>query len=260
LTDRSLESPSSWRLDTFFVPPGALGSRAVALDGAEAHHAVHVVRAVPGNIVRLIDGEGVEAIGRIDRVDASKAWLSVVEVRAHDRGEGVELVLVQGLLKGRAFSEVVRRATELGVAGVVPVVTERTVGRVREGTEAERVARWRAVALAALKQCRGVYLPEVEPPRALAEIAPLLAGADLALVAWEEERSATLKERLSGLTRPGRVILVVGPEGGLSPGEVGFLRGAGAVSVSVGRRVLRADWAGPAVAAMIGSELGGLLP
>ena len=224
MTDRSLDGPSVWRLDTFFVPPGALGSRAVVLDGAEAHHAVHVVRAVPGDVVRLIDGEGSEAIGRIDRVDASNAWLSVLEAREHRRGEGVELALIQALLKGKGFSEVVRRSTELGVAALVPVTTERTLGRVRKGSEGERAARWRAVARSALKQCRGVYLPRIEP------------------------------------VRPRLIALVVGPEGGLSPAEVRDLRAAGTEPVSIGRRVLRADWAGPAAAAMVASAVGGLLP
>ncbi len=260
MTERSLDSPSAWRLDTFFVPPGALGSRAVALDGAEAHHAVHVVRVVPGDVVRLIDGEGVEAVARIDRVDASRAWASILEVRAHRRAEGVELTIFQALLKGRGFSEVVRRSTELGVSALVPVVTERTVGRVRKGTEGERIARWRAVAASALKQSRGVYLPRIEPARPLSKLGPLLAEADLVLVAWEEERGAGLMERLAEAGRPGRIALIVGPEGGLSAAEVGFLRSAGAVSVSIGRRVLRADWAGPAAAAMIASAVGGLLP
>jgi 16S rRNA (uracil1498-N3)-methyltransferase len=260
VAERSLDDPSVWRLDTFLVPPGALASRAVVLNGAEAHHAVHVVRAVPGDAIRLIDGQGHEAIGRIDRVDGSRAWLSVLEERTYRRDHGVRLVLVQALLKGRGFSEVVRRSTELGVAALVPVTTERTVGQVRQGAEAERAARWRAVARSALKQSRGVFLPSIEPVRPLSAIGPLLTEADLAVVAWEEERGASLADRLSEAGRPSRIALVVGPEGGLSPAEVESLKAAGAQPASVGRRVLRADWAGPAAAAMIASAVGGLLP
>lgn len=260
LTERPLDSPSVWRLDTFSVPPGALGSRAVVLEGTEAHHAVHVVRAASGDVVRLIDGEGVEAVARIERIDASKAWLSTLEVREHPRTGVVELTLVQALLKGRGFSEVVRKATEIGVSAIVPVVTERTLGRVRERTKDDRIARWRAVALSALKQSRGVYLPRVERVRQLPEVETLVTGADLALVAWEEERATSLRDRLSQAGRPGRIVLVVGPEGGLSAAEVDLLAAAGAASVSVGQRVLRADWAGPAAAAMIACQVGGLLP
>lgn len=260
MTDRLLENSSAWRLDTFLVPPGALGGRAVVLDGAEAHHAIHVVRAAPGDVVRLVDGEGVEAIGRIDRVDASEARLSLIEAREHRRDGCVELTLIQALLKGRAFSEVVRRATELGVAAIVPVASERTVARVPRGSEGARAARWRAVARSALKQCRGVYLPRIGPVRQLSETEPVLVAAGLALVAWEEERSADLGATLAEAGRPARIALVVGPEGGLSPAEVERLGLAGARAVSLGRRVLRADWAGPAAAAMIASAVGGLLP
>jgi 16S rRNA (uracil1498-N3)-methyltransferase len=230
------------------------------LDGAEAHHAIHVARAAPGDAVRLTDGEGTEAIARVEAVDASTASLSIVEERARRRDEGVELTLVQALLKGRGFSEIVRRATELGVAAIVPVTTERTVGRVREGSEAERASRWRAVARSALKQCRGVYLPRIDAVRPLSGIGPVLSEVDLALVAWEEERGVNLTDRLAEAGRPGRIAIVVGPEGGLSPAEVENLKVLGATPVSIGPRVLRADWAAAAAAAMIGSALGGLLP
>jgi 16S rRNA (uracil1498-N3)-methyltransferase len=260
LAERTLDDASAWRLDTFLVPPGALGDRAVVLDGAEAHHALHVVRAAAGDVIRLIDGEGVEALGRVDRVDTSRAWLAIIERRVHRREDGVELTLVQALLKRRGFSEVVRRATELGVAGVVPVTTERSVGRVPDGSEDERSARWTSVARSALKQSRGVYLPRIERARPLSEIGPVLAGADLGLVAWEEERGVSLAARLSEADGPRRIALVVGPEGGLSAAEIATLASLGAEPVSVGRRVLRADWAGPAAAAMIASAVGGLLP
>jgi 16S rRNA (uracil1498-N3)-methyltransferase len=260
LTDRSLDDASVWRLDTFSVPPGALGDRAVVLEGPEAHHAVHVVRAGPGDVVRLIDGEGVEAVGRIDRVDASRAWLSILEARTHRREDGVELVLVQALLKGRAFSEVVRRSTEAGVAAIVPVTTERTVGRIRAGRQGERDERWRSVAWSALKQSRGVFLPSIGRVRQLGEVGPLAAESDLALVAWEEEQAASVAERLGEASDARKILLVVGPEGGLSPSELDLLVAAGIRPVSLGRRILRADWAGPAAAAMVASHVGGLFP
>jgi 16S rRNA (uracil1498-N3)-methyltransferase len=260
LNRRTLDDPSAWRLDTFLVPPGALGNRAVVLDGAEGHHALSVVRAGAGDVVRLVDGEGVEALARIERARASEASLSILERKTHRREEGALLTLVQALLKGRGFSEVVRRATELGVAALVPVTTERSIGRVPQDREDERAARWLAVARSALKQCRGVYLPRIEAVRPLSAIGPVLAEADLGLVAWEEERGVSLGERLSLAGRPRRIALVIGPEGGLSASEIEALASLGAGPVSVGPRVLRADWAGPAVAAMVASAVGGLLP
>jgi 16S rRNA (uracil1498-N3)-methyltransferase len=260
LNGPKLDDASAWRLDTFLVPPRTLGDPTVVLDGAEGHHALHVVRAAEGDVVRLVDGEGVEALARIDGARASQASLSILERKTHRREEGALLTLVQALLKGSGFSEVVRRATELGVAALVPVTTERSVGRVPKGREDDRAARWLAVARSALKQCRGVYLPRIEAVRPLSAVGPFLAEAQLGLVAWEEEQVAGIREVIARAGRPRRIALVVGPEGGLSAAEIEVLASLGARPVSVGRRVLRADWAGPAAAAMVASAVGGLLP
>jgi len=247
-------------MDTFRVPPGSIVGRATVVDGSEGHHAVDVVRVRPGDLVRLIDGEGTEAVARVDAAAHSEAELSIIETRSHERRSGVELTVVQALLKGRAFDEVVRRCSELGVTEIVPVLTMRTIGKLPAGAEKSRLARWEAVALAAVKQSRGVFVPRIGAVRDLAAIGDLVAEHDRALVAWEEEAEAGLRDALVGTPAPQRVLLVVGPEGGLAADEVEGLVDAGATPVSAGRRVLRADWAAAAVAAMISYELGGLLP
>jgi len=246
-------------MDTFRVRPGSIEGPSAVIDGPEGHHAVDVVRVREGDIVRLIDGEGAEAVARVDRAERSEASVSILEARAHDRSAWVHLTIAQALLKGRAFDEVVRRCSELGVAEIVPVRTARTIGKLKPDAEADRLSRWEAVALAAVKQSRGVFLPRIGEVSSLDRVAELAGGHDLALVAWEEEAEAGLKGAL-GSARPGRILLVVGPEGGLAAEEVGFLSEAGVLPVSVGRRVLRADWAAAAVAAMISHETGGLLP
>jgi len=259
LNETRLDDPGVWRLDTFRVPPGSLEDRAVVLDGAEGHHAVDVVRVREGDLVRLIDGVGAEAIARVESAARSEASLAVVESRSRDRADAIELTVIQALLKGRAFDEVVRRCAELGVAQIVPAVTERTIGRVPEDSVDSRTARWGAVALAATKQSRGVFVPRISEVRTLSEAVGLLAAGSRGLVAWEEESGVSLRTALAG-EGPSRVLLVVGPEGGLSEGEVSGLVARGFRTVTLGERVLRADWAAAAVAAMIAHELGGLLP
>ena len=246
-------------MDTFRVRPGSLGGRAAIVDGPEGHHAVDVVRVREGDLVRLIDGEGAEAVARVDAAAHSEAALSIIEMRCHERGSGVELTVVQALLKGRSFDEVVRRCSELGVAEIVPVLTARSIGRVPPDAEESRLARWEAVALAAVKQSRGVFVPRIGGVRDLGAVAKLVGDHARALVAWEEEGETGLRQAL-GVPGPARILLVVGPEGGLAADEVEGLVAAGATPVSVGRRVLRADWAAAAVAAMISYEVGGLLP
>jgi len=255
-----LDGPRAWTLDTYLVPPGSLGDRAVVVEGPEGHHAVDVARVRPGDVVRLIDGEGTEALARVEHSERSRAALEVLETRTRSREEGVELVVVQALLKRKGFEETVRRCAELGVAEIVPVVTDRSVARGPGGSGTARLERWGAVALAAVKQSRGVFVPKIHPFRSLDEIGALPDAGDLALVAWEEERGTGLAEALRSRQDSGRVILIVGPEGGLAPKEVDSLVSAGFVPVTAGRRVLKADWAAAAIAAMVSFEVGGLLP
>jgi 16S rRNA (uracil1498-N3)-methyltransferase len=259
LTDRPTDDPGSWRLNTFRVSPGALDAPEVDIEGPEGHHAVRVVRLSPGDDVRLIDGEGAEAVARVESVDRSSARVTVLDVRLHTRDEGVELAVAQGLLKGRGFDEVVRRCSELGVSEIVPLATQRSVGRVPDGGLDGRLERWEAVALAATKQSRGVFVPRIRPVSTVEALAVDVPGFGASAVAWEEEQGRGLEECVAGRSSD-RLLLVVGPEGGLEAAEVDSLVRAGAVSVGLGRRVLKADWAAAAASAVISGLVGGLLP
>jgi 16S rRNA (uracil1498-N3)-methyltransferase len=275
-----LNDADVWRIDTFIVPPGSLAGGTCVVSGREGHHGADVMRVRAGDPVRLIDGEGEEALARVDSVTGGFVRCSISERRSHERDSGVSLTVAQALLKGRGFDEVVRRLSELGVASIRPLVTERAIGRVPEDGLESRLERWRSVAGAAVKQSRGVFLPEIDAPVEIAGLARRVGEFELALTAWEDEEAVGLIEALRGWRsldgeRPARaagegthtrsgagprsVLLVVGPEGGLSVAEVELLRQAGATSVTVGRRVLKADWAAAAISAMISYEVGGLL-
>jgi len=264
-----LHDASSWRLDTFIVPPGSIRGGTCIVGGREGHHGADVMRVRQGDTVRLIDGRGEEALARVDAVGGATLTCSITERRTHDRTGAVALTVAQALLKGRSLDDVVRRVSELGAAAIVPLVTERAIGRITPDALETRLGRWRSIAAAAVKQSRGVFLPEIAEPVDVSGLASKAGEFDLVLVAWEDESAATLADVLSeaagtdigGSTGAARsILLIVGPEGGLSEPEVALLRDAGALSVSVGRRVLKADWAAAAIAAMISYELGGLLP
>jgi len=217
------------------------------VDGAEGRHAVEVLRLAPGERVRVGDGQGSVAEG--DVVSAGADGLRVaVRARLEVPAPTPEFVLVQALPKGDRGPLAVELATELGVDRIVPWTAARCVTRWRDDRIAKGVAKWRSAARAAAKQSRRPRVPEVTDPMTTREVCGMLADVDLAVVLHEQARRP-----LSGLQIPreGAIAVVVGPEGGLTDGEVVAFRAAGAEAVRLGPEVLRTSTAGAATLAAL---------
>lgn len=219
----------------------------LVVDGAEGRHAVDVLRLTPGEQVRVADGNGTVAEGAV--LSAGPEGLRVAvrnrfEVPPHEP----EFVLVQALPKGDRGPLAVELATELGVDRIVPWTASRCVTRWRDDRVDRGLAKWRAAARAASKQARRPRVPEVTGPMTTREVCGLLADVDLAVVLHEQARRP-----LAELAIPaaGTVAVVVGPEGGLTDGEVVAFRAAGAQAVRLGAEVLRTSTAGAAVLAAL---------
>jgi 16S rRNA (uracil1498-N3)-methyltransferase len=200
--------------------------------GAEGRHAVDVLRLAPGEPVRVGDGRGTVAEGEVPPPDP-------------------EFVLVQALPKGDRGPLAVDLATELGVDRIVPWPAARCVTRWREDRVDKGLARWRAAARAATKQARRARLPEVSEPMSTRQVCALLADADLGLVLHERARRSLAAVEVP---RAGTVVVVVGPEGGITDGEAVAFRAAGADVVRLGPEVLRTSTAGAAALAALSAR------
>jgi 16S rRNA (uracil1498-N3)-methyltransferase len=215
--------------------------------GDEGRHAVDVLRLAPGEQVRVGDGHGTVAEGAV--VSAGPDGLRVaVSARFEVPAQTPEFVLVQALPKGDRGPLAVDLATELGVDRIVPWTAARCVTRWRDDRIAKGVAKWRSAARAAAKQSRRPRVPEVTDPMTTREVCGMLADVDLAVVLHEQARRP-----LSGLQIPGEgaIAVIVGPEGGLTDGEVVAFRAAGAHAVRLGPEVLRTSTAGAAALAAL---------
>ena len=217
------------------------------VDGDEGRHAVDVLRLTPGEQVRIGDGQGTVAAGSV--VSAGSEGLRVaVSARYEVPAQTPEFVLVQALPKGDRGPLAVDLATELGVDRIVPWTAARCVTRWRDDRIEKGVAKWRATARAASKQSRRPRLPVVTEPMTTREVCGLLGDADLALVLHEQARRPLAE---LDIPRDGTVVVVVGPEGGLTDGEVVAFRAAGAQAVRLGAEVLRTSTAGAAALAAL---------
>jgi 16S rRNA (uracil1498-N3)-methyltransferase len=217
------------------------------VDGAEGRHAVEVLRLAPGERVRVGDGRGAVAEGEVLTAGADGLRVAV-RARFDVPVPSPEFVLVQALPKGDRGPLAVDLATELGVDRIVPWAASRCVTRWRDGRGEKGLAKWRSAARAASKQARRPHVPEVTDPMTTRAVCGLLADADLAVVLHEQARLPLAELKVP---REGTVVVVVGPEGGLTDGEIVAFRAAGGQPVRLGAEVLRTSTAGAAALAAL---------
>ena len=212
----------------------------VEVRGDEAHHAVAVRRLAVGEQIVLTDGAGRSVQGEVASTGKRVLTVSVASVEDHERPEP-RLTVAQALPKGERGELAVEVLTEVGVDGVVPWAASRSVAVWRGERAGKSHGKWVATAREAAKQARRTWHPEVPPLTSTAELAQLVAAADVALVLHEE---ATVPLAGVEVPRTGTVLVVVGPEGGVSPDELETLTAAGATPVRLGVEVLRTSTAG----------------
>lgn len=239
----------------FLVPPANVVDGRFHLEPAESRHLAVVLRKKAGDEVRLFDGVSRSFRARLDAVAPERVAGTVLAEESRPRLP-YRLRLFQGLPKGDKMELILEKMTELGAAEIVPVETERCVARVPADRVAGKLARWGKIVLAAAKQCGRADLPTVSAPLSFDAALALCAPGETTLLPWEAEEKTTLREVLERTDAAARINLFIGPEGGFSPGEVEKARAKGAVPVTLGPLILRAETAGFAAAAGILCLLG----
>jgi 16S rRNA (uracil1498-N3)-methyltransferase len=221
------------------------------LGGDEGRHAATVRRLAPGERVDLTDGAGTMAECLITAARPGELELAVLARRA-EPAPAPRLTVVQAIPKGDRGELAVETMTEVGADVIVPWAAQRCVVRWREKAD-KGVARWRSAAVAAAKQSRRAWFPEVTPVAGLAEVTARVRAASLALLLDPDAELA-----LAAVSFPvaGEIVLVVGPEGGIAPEEASVLADAGATGARLGPTVLRASSAGAVAAALVMSAAG----
>ncbi|MGN7950394.1 16S rRNA (uracil(1498)-N(3))-methyltransferase [Microbacterium sp. 22215] len=222
----------------------------VSLTGAEAKHAAVVRRLRVGEAVTVGDGAGVWLTGAAEEVSPSRVDVRI-SARSEEPAPNPRMILVQALAKGDRDELAVQAACELGVDEIVPWQASRSVSRWEGPKAVKGRERWATIVREAAKQAHRAWVPEVSPPASTAGLAARASSQRVLLL----DPSATT--RLSELEPDGRdIVLVVGPEGGISDDELAKLSDAGAERVLLGDTVLRTSTAGPAAIAVLSVALG----
>jgi 16S rRNA (uracil1498-N3)-methyltransferase len=226
---------------------GASVGADVSVDGDEAHHAVAVRRLRVGEQVVLTDGCGRSVRAEVSSTGKRAFTATVLAVEVSTIPEPA-VVVVQALPKGDRGELAVEVLTEVGVARIVPWAAARSVAVWKGEREAKSLARWRSTAREAAKQSRRSWFPEVASLASTADVVALIESATLAVV-LHEGASASLASLEVPATGP--IVVVVGPEGGLSNDEIDAFVAAGAHSARLGAEVLRTSTAGVAAVAAL---------
>ena len=219
------------------------------LDGPEGRHAVSVKRLRPGEDVVLTDGQGRWIEGVVKAAEGKdRLVITDLESPHEEPPEVPRITVVQALPKGDRGELAVETMTEVGVDAIVPWAAARCITQWKGERGLKALGKWRATACEAGKQSRRVRFPEVADVATSKQVAALLAKTDFAAMLQEsgEETLAT-----AALPAEGEIVLVVGPEGGVSPEELALFRDAGARAYVLGRTVLRTSTAGTAAAALL---------
>jgi 16S rRNA (uracil1498-N3)-methyltransferase len=231
----------------FLADAADVAGEVIVLSGAEGRHAATVRRLAVGERVDVADGAGTIAECVVTRTQRGQLELAVTARRTVPRPEPA-IVVVQAIPKGDRGPLAVELMTEVGVDAVTAWAAERCVAR-WQGERGERaLARWRSTAREAAKQSRRARLPEVTGPVTLREVTRIASAAPMAILL-----DSAAPEALAGLALPasGDIIVVVGPEGGVSPAEADALASCGAVRAHLGPTVLRTSTAGAVAASVL---------
>lgn len=228
----------------FYIAPRAWKPERLELDAAESHHAVDVLRMKAGDRATVFNGEGAEAEVEIVKPGRQRVELRCVSVQKSPALR-CRITLGQAVPKGKHMDLIIEKATELGVAEIQPLLSERTIVRGTEGEHQRKQDKWRRVAVEACKQCGQNFLPRVAVPCTPKAFFDRQQRFDLMLIASLQADAKPPKGVMAdfGTKRPGSVLILIGPEGDFTPAEVALAKGAGCRPITLGPIILRTETA-----------------
>ena len=245
--------PCSLSVPRIYLPVPLATGATVTLDKQTAQHVVRVLRLRAGETLILFNGEGGEFEATLDCAERHAATVKIGRFIARSAESKLVVTLAQGISRGERMDYAIQKAVELGVTHIVPLFTEFCVVNIQKEREEKRLAHWQGIIIAACEQCGRNIIPTLSAP--------------LNFKHWLADASASLKllfdpyatQHLAQLASPsGDVIILIGPEGGLSDGETAAAKQAGFSAVQLGPRMLRTETAPVAALAAVQTLWGDL--
>jgi len=243
----------------FYLSPNECRGDSLTLREREAHHALHVLRVRDGERVMVLDGAGQELLCDVTGHRRDSVSLEVKR-RTMSSPRPCVITLLQAIPKGKIFESVIQKATELGVARIVPILSERVVTHVDSESAEAKAEKWQQIAIESIKQSGNPWLPKVEPPTTPEKFLSRHESFELPVIGCLEKGSrhprAWFEKFLVEHQRlPKSIAVWVGPEGDFTPQEYGAIKAAGALPITLGPLVLRVETAATYCLSVVNYEL-----
>lgn len=238
----------------FFVDSSAIGEGKVRITGADLNHMKNVLRMKLGEAVLISDGTGKDYNCQVETYTEGEGILGILSENEDSRELPSRIWLFQGLPKSDKMEVIIQKAVELGAAGVIPVATRNAVVKLDAKKAESKVRRWQAIAESAAKQSKRSYIPQVGAVMSLKEAFSYIEEQkfDLCMIPYELEKGMDGTKQVLGRLASGQQIAVfIGPEGGFDEEEIRLALEKNVIPVSLGKRILRTETAGPAILALL---------
>lgn len=239
-------------MQRFFVTPDQVGEDKIRIQGSDVNHMKNVLRMRPGEEVMVSDGNNRQYRCRVEDYPEGEAVLAILEAVLVDTELPSRIYLFQGLPKQEKMELIVQKAVELGVCQVIPVQTHRCVVKLDVKKAAKKVQRWQQIAESAAKQAGRGYIPAVSEVMTFQEALAFSEALDIRLIPYELADGMEGTRKILDGIRPGQSVgIFIGPEGGFEKEEVSRAVEAGALPITLGKRILRTETAGIAVLSIL---------
>ena len=237
-----------------FIAADKIENNIATIEGSDLNYLKNVMRLKIGDEIAVLDNKSREFASKITSMD-SKTIKAMFLAEKQPKSElKIQVTIAQGLPKNPKMDIIIQKATELGAVRIIPVKTERSIVKVPEKKEAQRIERWQKIAKEAAEQSGRSVIPIVDDIKSCKEIFSLCNDFDASVMLWEMEKERTLKIFFRENNKIKSILILIGPEGGFSHDEATLAKKQGMETISIGHRILRTETASAAVLSMINYE------
>ena len=231
----------------FFISQEQQENDKIHIKGNDVNHIRNVLRKKVGETIVVCNKESKkDYLCKIENIENNSIECKIEEELESNVESNVKVTIMQGLPKKDKMELIIQKSVELGVYEIIPIEMERCVVKLQEKDKAKKIERWQKISEVAAKQCGRDYIPKINQIMSLKNICNLISEYDIILLAYENEEKTTIKEALKSIKskfigKQIKIAVIIGPEGGISEKEVELLKKSGAITISLGKRILRTE-------------------